>query len=87
MDKDFYSMTNDERAKLRQENPPTVSFLERFEVFMGWSWKGCGFGELYIKFDEVTGKYIGDQECMSKESVRKFLHALADHVADNLEIK
>lgn len=81
----LFNLTRDEARKVMEENPPTVNYVDRFQILMGWSWKGCGFGELWIRYDEKTGKFEADTETMSRESVRKFLHALADHIADKME--
>jgi len=78
--------SGEDRHAIMDANPPTVTDVHRFHIYMGWSWKGCGFGELWIRQNE-DGTYSYDNECMGKESVRKFLHALADHVTDNLDIK
>jgi len=86
VDLPIFNITREEARKIMDENPPTVADVRAFHINMTWSWKACGFGELWIRFDQDTGKYSFDHECMGKESVRKFLHALADHVTDNLEI-
>jgi hypothetical protein len=85
------TLSPEEARRVRDANPPTVAEVHVFHINMTWSWKGCGFGELYVRFNPDAGTYSFDTEAMSKDSVRKFLRALADHVADhvddNLEIK
>jgi len=75
----------EDRRAIMDSNPPKVTVIDSFYVHLGWGWKGCGFGELWIKMDEETGKFSCDHECMGPESVRKFLHALADRVVDDMQ--
>lgn len=42
-----------------------------------WSLKGSGFGGLY--FYQKNGKTHCDNECMSKETVRKIMNILIDN--------
>lgn len=77
-----FGLTPEEARQVMDANPPTVAEVRDFHVNMTWSWKGCGFGELWIRFDPETGRYSYDSETMGKESVRKFLRALVDHVVD-----
>jgi hypothetical protein len=78
-----FKMTREEADKVMEENPPTCVEVRDFHINMTWSWKACGFGELWIRQNE-DGKYSYDTECMGPQSVRKFLHALADKIADDL---
>ncbi len=75
-------LTPEERKKLREENPPVVDWVHNANAYFDWGWKGCGFGQLSFSIDHNTGKISCMNECMSRDSVRKILHALADFVAD-----
>jgi hypothetical protein len=77
-------MTPEERQAVRDANPPEVSGLHYANVYFDWGWKGCGFGQLSFSFDPETGKFECMNECMSRDSVRKLLHAMADFVADRV---
>lgn len=41
-----------------------------------WSLKGIGFGQFY--FYEKDGKIYCNNECMSKESIKRALNAMVD---------
>ena len=75
-------MTPEEPQALRDANSPTVHALFSAYCYVGWSWKGCGFGQLSIDFEPDTGKPEIMNERMTRDSVRKILHAMADFVAD-----
>lgn len=77
---------NEDRKKLMEENNPEISSIHWANVYFDWSWIGCGFGQLSFSLNKETGKLVCSNEFMSRESVRKILHALADHVADNCEL-
>lgn len=79
-------MTLDDIKAIMAANPPVITEVNDLTLYFGWGWTGCGFGELYVNYSAATGKYRVDNEGMSKESVRKLLHTLADHIADNLDI-
>lgn len=64
------------------DHVPFVNEVHSAGAYFTWGWKRCGFGEL--SFGVKDGKWHCDTECMGPESVRKLLHAFADHVADNL---
>jgi hypothetical protein len=66
------------------EIPPEITDLMIVQLYFGWVWEGCGFGECFLAYNPETKKWETDTETMGKESVRKFLHALADHIADQL---
>ena len=53
-------------------------------VYFDWS-SDRGFGQLSFGLDPETGKLTCMNECLSRDSVRELLHALADHIADNAE--
>lgn len=74
--------TLEERQKLRDENPPVVDHLHYANSYFDWGWEGCGFGQLSFSIDRETGQIECMNECMSRESVRKILHAYADFIAD-----
>jgi hypothetical protein len=75
-------LSAEERQKLRDENPPEVHWAHSLNAYFDWGWKGCGFGQLSFSIDEDTGQITCMNECMSRESVRKILHSLADFIAD-----
>jgi hypothetical protein len=79
-------MTRDELKKIMDANPPVVAEVHA-ENYFTWSWQGCGFGELSFHFNETTKRFDINDECMGKESVRKLLHAFADYVVDNSDLK
>jgi len=76
-------LSPEESRKIMDENTPTAAEVHAFHINMTWSWKGCGFGELWIRQND-DGTFSYDTECMGAKSVRKFLHALADKIADDL---
>lgn len=75
----------EDRNAIMDANPPEVTDIDNFYISMRWSWKGCGFGELWLKLDPETGKITGDTECMGPESTRKFLYALANKIIDEMK--
>jgi len=78
------ALTVEERAKLMAENPPEIDAIHIGSyLYFDWGWKGCGFGQLDVRFDPETGKIAVANECMSRERVRSILIALANHIADN----
>lgn len=81
----FLGMTAEERKTARDDNPPTCEGVHNASVYFDWSWIGCGFGQLRFNYIHETDMWTVDNECMGPESVRKLLHAFADHVADNLK--
>lgn len=82
----IFSMTAEERRAAMEANPPVIEAIHHANVYFDWSWNGCGFGQLSFLFDRNTGKIECMNECMSRERVRALLHALVDHVADNMEL-
>lgn len=69
-----------ELRAMMDANRPEIDSVFRGAYF-AWSWAGCGFGQLSFDKD-ATGALRCMNECMGRESVRKLLYALADHVAD-----
>jgi hypothetical protein len=63
---------------------PEVTGIHFADLYVDWSWPGCGFGQLSFKLDRNTGEWKVDNECMGAESVRQILHAAADAIADRL---
>lgn len=59
-----------------------------FSIDMSWGQENCGFGQLYMSVCEHPtewGKVLsGGLEFMSKEWVRKALHAAVDSLVDKL---
>lgn len=70
------------RQAMRDNNLPKATRVHSSSVYFDWSWKGCGFGQLALNFDIESGTVVCDNECMSRDSVRKILHAYADFIAD-----
>jgi len=73
------------------DNKTNKKAIEIGDVFSGgayfnWGAVGIGFGQLSFSVDPSTQKVSCMNECMNRESVRKILHAFADHIADNAEI-
>ncbi len=81
--KSLYEMTPEERQAYIDANSPTVSSLHSGQTYFDWSWKGCGFGQLEVLLTK-DGDLIAHNECMSRERVRKILHAWADFIADRV---
>jgi hypothetical protein len=65
-----------------QKHNPEIQEIMSLGLYVAWGWEGCGFGELYIKYDPDTKTYTWDTEAMSVESIRKILHAVVDHIVD-----
>lgn len=82
MSKGILDMTPEERQAVRDANPPVVDGIHYGGCYFDWGWRGCGFGQLEFSYDRDTGKLEVMNECMSRDSVRKILHALADFIAD-----
>lgn len=72
-------MTHEERRALKDASTPEITFLSA-NLYINWGWAGCGFGQLSVDFED--GKVLCDNECMSRESVRKILIAMANKMAD-----
>jgi hypothetical protein len=67
-------------------SPPVVTDIHWADMYFDWSWNGRGFGQLSFTKDEA-GNLLCMNECMSRESVRKILHAMADYIADNATLE
>lgn len=78
----FKDLTREERDLICELNPPAVSFVHHASMYFDWSWIGCGFGQLSVDMSREDKKIEVMNECMSRDSVRKFLHAFADFIAD-----
>lgn len=76
------------RFRVMDENDPVVDVdgIHWANAYFDWSWKGCGFGQLSFSKDRETGKLTCMNECMGRESVRKILIAMANTVADKVEL-
>lgn len=77
-------LTKEERKEMMEANPPVVYCLHTADVYFDWGWKGCGFGQFSFEYNRETGEITAMNECMGRESIRKFLHALADYIADRV---
>jgi hypothetical protein len=63
--------------------PIEIGCIHNARAYFDWSWQGVGFGQLSFSYDRSSGRLSCNNECMSRESVRTLLRALADHIADN----
>lgn len=54
-------------------------------LYFGWEQRTVGFGQCTVSLE--NGKLTADTECMSREWLRRALHALADTLADNAELE
>ena len=67
--------------------PIEISGFHSANVYFDWSWAGKGFGQLSFSMNRETGVITCNNECMSRDSVRLLLHAMADHLADTMELE
>lgn len=65
-----------------EKETPVICNIHNAAIYFDWSWKYIGFGQLSLQSNE-DGVIEIDSECMSRDRVRKMLHAFADYVADN----
>jgi len=79
----IFKMTEEERARIRDLNPPIVTCLHSTRLYFDWGWKACGYGQL--SFDLENGKITCANEAMSKEAVRTLMRAYVDYLVDNSE--
>lgn len=79
-------LTREERYALMDANPPEIGSIHNGSVYFDWCWKGCGFGQLSFEVDRDTQKILCNNECMSRESIRKILTSLANHIAETCEL-
>ncbi len=70
-----------------EQNAPEVDAIHTADVYFDWSWTGCGWGQFSFSCDRETGRITGMNETMGRDSVRKFLHAFADYVADRVVLE
>lgn len=68
--------------ELAKASTPVVETPHYARAYFDWGWPHFGFGQLSFGMRD-DGKIYIDNECMSRDAVRKILHAFADHVADN----
>lgn len=78
----FRDLTREERDLICELNPPEATFLHSAEFRFDWSWVACGFGQISVYYDRETKSIEIMNECMSRDSIRKMLHSLADFIAD-----
>lgn len=78
----FRELTREERDHICDMNPPEVKTVHYASFYFDWGWTGCGFGQLSVEFLPEERKIEIMNECMSRDSVRKLLHAWADFIAD-----
>jgi hypothetical protein len=77
-------ISREERQKMMEENPPVVTGAHYANAYFDWEWMGCGFGQLSFNLDREKMELTAMNECMGRNSVRKFLHAFADYIADRV---
>lgn len=65
-----------------EDDKPVVTHIHNADMYVDWDWKGLGFGQLSFYIEE-DGKIHVMNEYMTRDSVRKILHAMADYVADH----
>lgn len=73
-----------ERRAIKNAATPIVDGIHSAGAYFDWSWAGCGFGQLSFDFDRETEILSCNNEYMSRDDVRKILHAFADFVADRV---
>lgn len=64
------------------EEPFRIGEIWDGSAYFDWYRNGTGFGQLSFSVDPTTKRITCENECMSRKSVRKILHAFADEVAD-----
>lgn len=79
----IFRMTPEERKAIMDANPPEITGIHTANVYLDWSWMGCGFGQLHFTYHRETEKITCMDEHMGRERVRTILIALANHIADN----
>ena len=75
-------LTREERDHICELNPPNVDFIHYASMHFDWSWIGCGFGQISVDLNLADKKIEIMNECMSRNSIRTFLHIFADYIAD-----
>lgn len=55
------------------------------EIYFNWGGQGIGFGQLSVS--KQAGKFICNNECMSRQQVRELLIAYANKLADIVELE
>lgn len=61
--------------------------LHAAHLYFSWGQKTVGFGQCSIQIDEQTGEITADTENMSREWLRRALHAVADMLADEAKLE
>ena len=67
--------------------PIEIGGIHNANVYFDWAWAGKGFGQLSFSMNRETGVITCNNEYMSRDSVRQLLHAMADHLADTMELE
>ncbi len=80
--KSLRDLTCKERDHVCEMNPPIVNGIHNVSLYCDWNWITCGFGQLSVDLIVKEDKIEVMNECMSRDSVRKILHAFADYIAD-----
>lgn len=65
-----------------RDEPFEIGDIHNCAAYFDWHKAGCGFGQLSFALHE--GRLTCMNECMSRKSVRKILHAFADKIADEV---
>ena len=77
-------LSKEQRRIIMDANPPEIERVHSQHMYIDWSWRGCGFGQLDIVLDKENGKITCSNELMSRKRVRQILHAYADFLADRI---
>lgn len=70
-----------DRIEALEKDDTEIGHINKMNLYFDWSMEGVGFGQLL--FTSEQGKIFCENECMSREAVRKILRAFAEYVADN----
>lgn len=68
--------------ELNKPDKPVIGDVFNASAYFDWHWPGFGFGQLSFGLDPTTETIHIANECMTKETVRKILHAYVDHIVD-----
>lgn len=69
-----------------ERTSPVVDGVMCSNIYLNWEWEYRGFGQLSVELDQETGKITIDNECMSRDAVKKILYAYVDYIVDNGEL-
>lgn len=75
----------DRREKMMQEIPE-IDKIWNTNLYFDWGWKYCGFGQLSVSHNPETDEIVIENECMSRDMIRKIMHAYVDHIVDHAKL-